>query len=70
MTKLYGTYLEGLAAAGVSRLWHFSSIGPYSKYGSWGLTESQDQDPRDAPKLQVWYRQYDVTCSTAGQRAE
>ncbi|GFR45710.1 hypothetical protein Agub_g7119, partial [Astrephomene gubernaculifera] len=53
MASLYRTYLRALAAANVSRVVHFSSIGVYSKYGSWGLMEAQDWDRRDAPKYQA-----------------
>jgi hypothetical protein len=31
----------------------FSSMGKPSKWGSWGLLESVDQDPETAPKWQA-----------------
>ena len=31
----------------------FSSVGKYSKWGSWGLAESWDQTPDDCPKLKA-----------------
>ncbi|KAG2422805.1 hypothetical protein HXX76_015752 [Chlamydomonas incerta] len=52
MAALYTRYLAGLAAAGVSRTVHFSSVGAFSRYGAWGLAEWQDQDPATAPKQQ------------------
>jgi hypothetical protein len=50
MQQIYITYLNGLIANNVSLINHFSSIGLYSKYGSYGLMESLDQDTRTAPK--------------------
>jgi hypothetical protein len=56
MAGVYRMYMEGLEAANVTRVAHFSSIGSYSKYGSWGLMEAQDWDPSEAPKLQARIR--------------
>jgi hypothetical protein len=32
---------------------NFSNIGSYGMYGSWGLLESQLQEPSTAPKFQA-----------------
>ncbi|PNH02889.1 Tenascin-X [Tetrabaena socialis] len=53
MAGVYGTYLTQLAAANVSRVVHFSSVGAFTRYGSWGMLEWQDADKRQAPKYQA-----------------
>ncbi|GIL67802.1 hypothetical protein Vafri_21078 [Volvox africanus] len=65
MTGIYKTYMEGLAAANVSRIVHFSSMGAYTKSGSWGLMEAQDWDPSEAPKYQglMSYLNSSLTCA-------
>ena len=40
-----------LSRLGVSRMMYFSHVGLPSRYGSWGIIESLDQAPADAPKL-------------------
>ncbi|KAG2446050.1 hypothetical protein HXX76_000652 [Chlamydomonas incerta] len=52
MYARYRQYLNGLFAMNVSRAAHFSSIGAFTRYGSWGLVEWQDQDRRDSYKYQ------------------
>ncbi|KXZ45525.1 hypothetical protein GPECTOR_53g111 [Gonium pectorale] len=71
MKDVYTAYLNGLLAKNVSRIMHFSSIGAYSKYGSWGLMEWQDADPRDAPKLQAVqsFMNATATCVVASSAA-
>jgi hypothetical protein len=39
MKQLYDKYLTGLQAAGVQLITHFTHLGAYSKFGSWGLLE-------------------------------
>lgn len=46
MRGLYRQYFDGLVAANLSLAVHYSSVGRYSRYGSWGLMEAQDQDRR------------------------
>ena len=53
MYGLYQTYLNGLIAKNVSLIAHYSSIGAYSRYGSWGLMEWMDQEPSTAHKLRA-----------------
>ena len=50
---LYKDYLDTWHAASEGGIMlAFSHIGGYSKWGSWGLRESQSQDPATAPKWQ------------------
>ncbi len=51
MGALYGKYLDAWAAGGGDLLCIFSSIGAWSKWGSWGLAEFQDSRVADYPKL-------------------
>jgi len=54
--RMKGLYLEDLAGwkqAGGKLFAVFSSTGRYSKWGSWGVLESGDQDPATAPKYQA-----------------
>jgi hypothetical protein len=55
MRALVLRYYRGLAAGGVSLLMHYVSTSMPSVYGSFGLLESTDQDPSQAPKLQGLY---------------
>lgn len=52
MRELYREYLATWQAAGGGLFNQFSSISAYSKWGSWGMLEYQDQDPKTAPKYQ------------------
>ncbi|GIL67805.1 hypothetical protein Vafri_21080 [Volvox africanus] len=65
MAGIYRTYMDALASINVSRFVHYSSIGTYSKYGSWGLMEAQDGDPMEAPKYQglMSYLNSSLTCA-------
>ena len=51
MGALYGRYLDAWARAGGDVLCHFSSVARTGKWGSWGLLEYFDDDPRRSPKL-------------------
>jgi hypothetical protein len=53
MKQLYLDYLAGWKANGGTLAAIFSSMGRYSKWGSWGLMEHHDQPPADAPKYQA-----------------
>lgn len=39
MKAAYTKYLDGLLAAGLSHINHYTAISAYSKHGSWGLLE-------------------------------
>jgi hypothetical protein len=50
MRELYRRDLANWFAAGGQLYCVFSSMGTYSKWGSWGLLEHRKQDPATAPK--------------------
>jgi hypothetical protein len=47
------TALKGFGFLDKYPVFHFASIGLPSKYGSWGLLEYMEQDPKTAPKYQA-----------------
>jgi hypothetical protein len=51
MGTLYDAYYQAWTEAGGGLHCAFSSVGRWSKWGSWGLMQTHDDDPRDAPKL-------------------
>ncbi|MET0341969.1 MAG: hypothetical protein ABW252_13270 [Polyangiales bacterium] len=51
MGDIYRRYYQAWASAGGDLICHFSSVAGYSKWGSWGLLESWDSDPRRSPKF-------------------
>lgn len=53
MYDRYLEYLDMLRDEGIDLLMNFSMTGRYSKYGSWGVIERQDQPLADAPKLRA-----------------
>jgi hypothetical protein len=53
MKDLYLDYLAGWKQNGGTLAVMFSSMGTYSKWGSWGLMEHHGQPPSDAPKYQA-----------------
>jgi hypothetical protein len=54
MKDLYDTYLPmWVAQSGGGLFVHFTHIGAYSRYGSWGALETQTQEPATAPKWQA-----------------
>ncbi len=52
MTALYTQYLANWVAAGGDMFVQYSDVTSFTKYGSWGSMEYQDQDPATAPKYQ------------------
>jgi hypothetical protein len=59
MAGLYAKYFTAWEACGGDLLCHFSSVGQWSKWGSWGLLQFADDDPARAPKFgatQQWAR--------------
>ncbi len=50
MGALYGQYLEGWKSAGGQLMVMFNYVDHYTKWGSWGLLEFQDQPIEEAPK--------------------
>jgi hypothetical protein len=53
MRELYLEDLNNWKEAGGGLFCLYSSVGRYSKWGSWGLLESSDQDPKTAPKFRA-----------------
>lgn len=51
MADLYGRYYEAWQARDGDLLCHFSSVGQWSKWGSWGLLQYADEDPGSSPKF-------------------
>ena len=50
MGALYAQYLQNWVSAGGDMFVHYSDMGAYAKYGSFGALEFQDQDPTTSPK--------------------
>ena len=53
MRTLYSEYLRNWVSCGGSLFVNFNDVGAYTKWGSWGAMEYQDQDPSTAPKYQA-----------------
>lgn len=53
MAKLYEAYFAAWEQHGGDLLCHFSSVGSWSKWGSWGLLQHSDDDERQSPKFQA-----------------
>lgn len=53
MKTIYGKYLAAWETNGGDLLCHFSSVGAWSKWGSWGVLQYADDDPAKSPKYQA-----------------
>jgi hypothetical protein len=51
MATLYRRYLDAWKRAGGDLFCHFNSVEPWSKWGSWGMLQYQDEDPAKSPKF-------------------
>jgi len=51
MGAVYQRYLAGWARSGGGLFCHFSSVGAWSKWGSWGLLQYADDPPEGSPKF-------------------
>lgn len=51
LAGIYEKYYAGWEANGGDLLCHFSSVGQWSKWGSWGLLQFADDDPAQSPKF-------------------
>lgn len=51
MGEIYGRYYAAWTAAGGDLFCYFSSVGSWSKWGSWGILEFYDDDPAQSPKF-------------------
>ena len=56
MGEVYTKYFDAWTAAGGDLLCYFSSVGSWSKWGSWGIMQYYDDDPAQSPKLQATLR--------------
>jgi hypothetical protein len=50
MGQLYAKYLQAWEKNSGDLLCHFSSVGQWSKWGSWGTLQFADDDPKQSPK--------------------
>lgn len=53
MGELYTRYFDAWKEAGGDVMCVFSSVGEWSKWGSWGLAEHYDETPSESPKLRA-----------------
>jgi hypothetical protein len=51
MGEIYRQYYAAWTAAGGDLFCYFSSVGSWSKWGSWGILEFYDDDPLQSPKF-------------------
>lgn len=60
MGEIYRQYYAAWTAAGGDLFCYFSSVGSWSKWGSWGILQFYDDDPLQSPKFVAtmrWARQ-------------
>ena len=51
MGQMYRTYYDAWERNGGDLFCYFSSVGRWSKWGSWGILQYADDDPRQSPKF-------------------
>ncbi len=68
MGKIYDKYFTAWENAGGDLLCHFSSTGQWSKWGSWGLLQFSDENPKDSPKYQAFERALNRWTHNSGKR--
>ncbi len=56
MGQVYRKYYEAWMNSGGDLFCYFSSVGRWSKWGSWGIMEYYDDDPTQSPKFTVTMR--------------
>ncbi len=59
MGRLYELHFADWEAVGGDLFCHFSSVGAWSRHGSWGLLRHYDEDPAQSPKfvaVMAWAR--------------
>ncbi len=60
LADIYQKYYQAWTDAGGDLLCYFSSVGRWTKWGSWGILQWYDEDPRKSPKFMStmrWARQ-------------
>jgi len=70
MGDLYCDYLNAWTAAGGDLLCNFSSVGTWSKWGSWGLLQYADETPSQSPKYRAtmeWAKRCGQAVSLKGE---
>lgn len=70
MGLLYDRYLSAWAEVGGDLFCNFESVSQWTKYGSWGLLQFADDDPRRSPKFMAvfrWARRYGQPVSLSGR---
>lgn len=68
MGALYTKYLDAWRDAGGGLMCIFSSTGPWSKWGSWGLTEYLDEGENGQPKYKAVLEWNRANARAAGGR--
>ncbi len=66
MGQIYDKYFAAWEAAGGDAFAYFSSVGNWSKWGSWGAMQFYDEDPAQSPKFQAILR----WATKCGQKVE
>jgi hypothetical protein len=56
MGQIYDAYFAAWTDAGGDLFCYFSSVGRWSKWGSWGIMQHYDDDPRQSPKFMATMR--------------
>lgn len=54
--RIYREYYDAWTAAGGDLFCYFSSVGRWSKWGSWGIMQYYDDDPAKSPKFMATMR--------------
>jgi hypothetical protein len=66
MGQIYAAYYRAWEQSGGGLLCHFSSMGRWSKWGSWGLLQYYDDDPAQSPKARTtlqWAKHLGQSCN-------
>lgn len=67
MGAIYTRYLEAWTKDGGDLFCHFSSVGRWGKYGSWGLLQYADDDPLQSPKFKAVMRWTNLPFGKSGR---
>ncbi|MBC7352151.1 MAG: hypothetical protein H5U08_07310 [Thermogutta sp.] len=66
MGRIYDKYFQAWEEIGGGLCCHFSSVGRWSQWGSWGLLEYADESPAQSPKFQAfqrWLKKWNVSAA-------
>ena len=67
MGELYSRYLDAWTKEGGDLFCHFSSVGRWGKYGSWGLLQYANDDPLQSPKFKAVMKWADLLSPQIGR---